>query len=206
MTGPGRRRLDGITLKTTLAENLPVIRADAGLLRSVIINLIDNAAEALENSPVRIIHVSTRADSDAESVEICVADTGHGISPQDKDKLFLPQFSTRERGTGLGLAIAARIVAEHGGSLRVEDNSPVGSRFLLQLPVADLVAAPDKPNPISAQGAFFLICPANALSFSCRGAAWCALLCPCLSSKQAIFGLTGSLFGRLHVAILFLPL
>jgi two-component system, NtrC family, nitrogen regulation sensor histidine kinase NtrY len=143
-------RLDGITLKTTLGENLPVIRADAGLLRSVIVNLIDNAAEALENSPVRNIHVSTRADSDAESVEICVADTGHGISPQDKDKLFLPQFSTRERGTGLGLAIAARIVAEHGGSLHVEDNSPIGSRFLLQLPVADLVAAPDKPNPIPA--------------------------------------------------------
>ena len=57
-------------------------------------------------------------------MEICVADTGHGISPEDKDKLFLPHFSTKDRGTGLGLAIAARIVAEHGGTLHVEDNDP----------------------------------------------------------------------------------
>jgi len=140
-------RLDGINLKTTLAENLPVVRADAGLLRSVVVNLIDNAAESLENSPVRTIHVSTRADADSENVEICIEDTGHGISPEDKDKLFLPHFSTKDRGTGLGLAIAARIVTEHGGSIHVEDNSPVGSRFLLQLPVSDLVPSPDKPNP-----------------------------------------------------------
>ncbi len=134
-------RLDGITLKTILAENLPAVRADGVLLRSVIVNLIDNAAEALENSACREIVVSTRAHSDAETVEICVSDTGHGISPQDKDKLFLPQFSTKDRGTGLGLAIAARIVAEHGGSIHVEDNLPVGSRFLVELPVAELTPA-----------------------------------------------------------------
>jgi nitrogen fixation/metabolism regulation signal transduction histidine kinase len=135
-------RLDGITLKTLLAENLPVVRADGGLLRSVVVNLIDNAAEALEASPLREITVSTRAHHDAETVEICVQDTGHGISPEDKDKLFLPQFSTKGRGTGLGLAIAARIVAEHGGSIHVEDNFPVGSRFLIELPVGEPAAAP----------------------------------------------------------------
>ena len=134
-------RLDGITLKTALAENLPAVRADGGLLRSVVVNLIDNAAEALENSPCREILVSTKAYSDAETVEICVSDTGAGISPQDKDKLFLPHFSTKDRGTGLGLAIAARIVAEHGGSIHVEDNHPVGSRFLVELPVAELTPA-----------------------------------------------------------------
>jgi two-component system nitrogen regulation sensor histidine kinase NtrY len=131
-------RLDGITLKTALADNLPAVRADGGLLRSVLVNLIDNAAEALENSSYREIVVSTRCHSDAETVEICVSDTGHGISPEDKDKLFLPHFSTKGRGTGLGLAIAARIVAEHGGSIHVEDNLPVGSRFLVELPVAEL--------------------------------------------------------------------
>jgi len=134
-------RLDGIALKTTLAENLPAVRADGGLLRSVVVNLIDNAAEALENSAFREILVSTRAHSDAETVEICVSDTGTGISPEDKDKLFLPHFSTKDRGTGLGLAIAARIVAEHGGSIHVEDNLPVGSRFLVELPVAELTPA-----------------------------------------------------------------
>ncbi|MGB6667059.1 MAG: ATP-binding protein, partial [Candidatus Acidiferrum sp.] len=134
-------RLDGISLKTTLGENLPPVRADGGLLRSVVVNLIDNAAEALENSSFREILISTCAHPDAETIEICVSDTGHGISPQDKDKLFLPHFSTKNRGTGLGLAIAARIVAEHGGTIHVEDNLPVGSRFLVELPAAELAPA-----------------------------------------------------------------
>jgi two-component system nitrogen regulation sensor histidine kinase NtrY len=134
-------RLDGISLKTSLAENLPQVRADAGLLRSVVVNLIDNAAEALESAPVREIVVSSSAHGDGETVEICVQDTGHGISPEDKDRLFLPHFSTKNRGTGLGLAIAARIIAEHGGTIYVEDNFPAGSRFLIELPVADLASA-----------------------------------------------------------------
>src|SRR5437588_5462075 len=96
-------RLDGITLKTNLSENLPMVRADAGLVRSVVVNLIDNAAEALENSSFREISVSTKSLADTEAVEISVADTGYGISPEDKDKLFLPHFSTKDRGTGLGL-------------------------------------------------------------------------------------------------------
>jgi two-component system, NtrC family, nitrogen regulation sensor histidine kinase NtrY len=134
-------RLDGVTIKTSLAENLPTVRADGGLLRSVVVNLIDNAAEALETCSLREITVITRAHDDSEAVEICVQDTGHGISPQDKDKLFLPQFSTKDRGTGLGLAIAARIVAEHGGSIHVEDNFPVGSRFVIELPVSESTVA-----------------------------------------------------------------
>jgi two-component system, NtrC family, nitrogen regulation sensor histidine kinase NtrY len=134
-------RLDGITLKTSLEDSLPPVRADAPLLRSVIVNLIDNAAEALEDSKFREITVTTHFRPESDTIEIAVADTGHGISPQDKDKLFLPHFSTKERGTGLGLAIAARIISEHGGSLRVEDNQPVGSRFLIELPVAELSAA-----------------------------------------------------------------
>ncbi|HEY6945872.1 MAG TPA: ATP-binding protein [Candidatus Acidoferrum sp.] len=134
-------RLDGISLKANLAENLPMVWADAGLLRSVVVNLIDNAAEALENSSFREIAVSTKSLADVEAVEIAVADTGHGISPEDKDKLFLPHFSTKDRGTGLGLAIAARIIAEHGGSIHVEDNFPVGSRFVIELPAAELTPA-----------------------------------------------------------------
>jgi nitrogen fixation/metabolism regulation signal transduction histidine kinase len=133
-------RLDGITLKTSLEQHLPAVRADGTLLRSVIVNLIDNAAEALEDSPCREIIVATHLRTESYTIEIAVSDTGHGISPQDKDKLFLPHFSTKDRGTGLGLAISARIISEHGGSLRVEDNRPVGSRFLIELPVAELSA------------------------------------------------------------------
>ena len=134
-------RLDGVALRTSLQNGLSPVRADAPLLRSVIVNLIDNAAEALENASLRQITVTTQLRVESDTIEIAVADTGHGISPQDKDKLFLPHFSTKERGTGLGLAIAARIISEHGGALRVEDNEPQGSRFIIELPVAELPLA-----------------------------------------------------------------
>jgi signal transduction histidine kinase len=140
-------RLDGIAIKTSLEENLPAVRADAGLLRSVIVNLVDNAAEALEEATVREITVATHLRTESDTIEISVADTGSGISPEDKDKLFLPHFSTKDRGTGLGLAIAARIISEHGGSLRMEDNQPMGSRFLIELPVAELPAAAALERP-----------------------------------------------------------
>lgn len=133
-------RLEGIHVSTSLEPDLPAIRADAQLLRSVIVNLIDNAAEALEDASVHEITIATHLRPESDTIEIAVADTGHGISPEDKDKLFLPHFSTKDRGTGLGLAIAARIISEHGGSLRVEDNRPVGSRFLIELPVAEMSA------------------------------------------------------------------
>jgi two-component system nitrogen regulation sensor histidine kinase NtrY len=135
-------RLDGIRVRATFEPGLPAIRADAEQLRRVLVNLIDNAAESMEGSSVRELTVETRADDDRETVTLIVADSGHGISPEDKDKLFLPHFSTKDRGTGLGLAISSRIVAEHHGTLRVEDNSPVGARFILQIPVAEVRAAP----------------------------------------------------------------
>ncbi|MGB6429232.1 MAG: ATP-binding protein, partial [Candidatus Acidiferrales bacterium] len=135
-------RLDGIRVRATFEPGLPAIRADAEQLRRVLVNLIDNAAESMEGSAVRELTVETHADDDRETVTLIVADSGHGISPEDKDKLFLPHFSTKDRGTGLGLAISSRIVAEHNGTLRVEDNSPAGARFILQIPVAEVRAAP----------------------------------------------------------------
>jgi two-component system nitrogen regulation sensor histidine kinase NtrY len=67
-------------------------------------------------------------------VRLVVADTGHGIRPRDRDKLFLPKFSTRDRGTGLGLAIVSHIIADHKGRIWVEDNRPRGARFIIELP------------------------------------------------------------------------
>ena len=139
--GVFHERLEGITLHRNLPPNWPIVKADAELLRRVVVNLIDNAAEALEGATLRSITVATRAASQGDAIEIEVADTGHGISPEDKDKLFLPHFSTKDRGTGLGLAIASRIVSEHHGTLHVEDNRPSGSRFLIRLPAAE-VATP----------------------------------------------------------------
>ena len=139
-------RLEGIRVRKDLAPNLPTIRADGELLRRVVVNLIDNAAESMEGSAIKELLLRTRFNADRETVEIIVADSGHGISPEDKDRLFLPHFSTKDRGTGLGLAIASRIMAEHHGSIRVEDNSPIGAKFILQLPVTELAAAPISPR------------------------------------------------------------
>jgi two-component system nitrogen regulation sensor histidine kinase NtrY len=133
-------RLEGISLHRELAAGLPPVKADAELLRRVLVNLIDNAAEAMESSGVRRLGVATRLNGDGDAVEVEISDSGHGISPVDKDRLFLPHFSTKERGTGLGLAIASRIVAEHHGTLRVEDNQPSGTRFVIRFPAAEVPA------------------------------------------------------------------
>jgi two-component system nitrogen regulation sensor histidine kinase NtrY len=135
-------RLEGIALTTDLAASLPPVKADPELMRRVLANLIDNAAEAVEGSTIRLLRVATRTESDGDAVEIEVSDSGHGISPEDKERLFLPHFSTKERGTGLGLAIASRIVAEHNGTIRVEDNLPTGVRFLIRFPAAEVPTTP----------------------------------------------------------------
>jgi two-component system nitrogen regulation sensor histidine kinase NtrY len=135
-------RLEGVTVRTDLAAALPPVKADRELLRRVLANLIDNAAEAMEGSAIRRLRVATRVEGDGDAVEVEISDSGHGISPEDKQRLFLPHFSTKERGTGLGLAIASRIIAEHNGTIRVEDNLPTGSRFLIRFPAAEIPVAP----------------------------------------------------------------
>jgi PAS domain S-box-containing protein len=135
-------RLDGIVVQISLAGSLPPVKADPELLRRVVANLIDNAAEAMEGSTIRHLRVITRPESDGDAVEIEISDSGHGISPEDKERLFLPHFSTKERGTGLGLAIASRIISEHNGTIRVEDNFPAGTRFLIRFPAAEIPSIP----------------------------------------------------------------
>jgi hypothetical protein len=87
--------------------------------------------------------LSTALVASRDVVEITVADMGHGVTRELKERLFLPYFSTKKRGTGLGLTIVNRIVEDHHGSIRVEENQPVGARFVVELPiVADGVAEP----------------------------------------------------------------
>ncbi len=129
-------RLDGIGLQTSLASGLPRVMADPEAIKRALANLVDNAAEAMQNSLVREVHISTALLSTRDAVELVVADTGHGVTREMKEKLFLPYFSTKKRGTGLGLAIVSRIIEDHQGSIRVEENQPVGARFILELPLA----------------------------------------------------------------------
>ena len=100
-------------------------------------NLVDNAAEALEDAWVREIVLSTAPGTLPDTVELVVADSGPGISAEDKEKLFLPYFSTKKQGTGLGLAIVSRILGEHNATIRVEDNRPSGAQFLIEVPTAE---------------------------------------------------------------------
>ena len=134
-------RLDGIRLESHLAEGLPPVMLDAEQIKRVLVNLIENAAEALtptfdKANGDRCITVRTREISERDTVELTIADTGPGISPSDRERIFDPYFSTRKRGTGLGLAIVSRIVAEHQGRIRVQENKPRGARFIIELPGA----------------------------------------------------------------------
>ncbi len=132
-------RLDGIALTKDLAPGLPRVHVDREQFKRVIVNLVDNSAEAMREAPTKRLYVGTRA-AGADAVELIVADTGCGISVEDKEKLFLPYFSTKGRGTGLGLAIVNQILSDHGAQIRVEDNYPAGARFIVELPA--LAAAP----------------------------------------------------------------
>jgi PAS domain S-box-containing protein len=142
-------RLDGIRIDCRLSDDLPMMWLDTEQIKRVLVNLIDNAVEALSSegenggngssdghsaSVERLIELESSYSKASDSVRLIIADTGHGISPRDRDKLFLPKFSTRSRGTGLGLAIVSHIVADHKGRVWVEDNQPCGARFIIELP------------------------------------------------------------------------
>lgn len=128
-------RMDGVGLHKSLAPDLPKVMADNEAIKRAVANLVDNAAEATENAVVREIEISTALVASRDAVEITVSDTGHGVTRELKEKLFLPYFSTKKRGTGLGLSIVSRIVEDHHGSIRIEENHPVGTRFIVELPV-----------------------------------------------------------------------
>jgi len=193
-------RLDGIKMECSLAEDLPSMNLDAEQIKRALVNLIDNAIEAvtidsgsgpgtgsagdrgkgadsaasgsdrvkrtdgnMSRSDVvsstengsdlvegsaypgtdrvsrgpRSVTIESRYDRIRESAIVTVSDTGHGINHHDRDKLFLPKFSTLDRGTGLGLAIVAQIISNHKGRIWVEDNQPRGARFVIELPLGN---------------------------------------------------------------------
>jgi two-component system nitrogen regulation sensor histidine kinase NtrY len=130
-------RLEGITVQRDLEANLPPIMADHQAIRRALANLIDNAAEAMQGSLLRVLCVRTTLSEDGAAVEVEVSDTGHGLTEEIRERLFLPFYSTKHRGTGLGLSIAAKIVQEAGGTIRAESNTPKGARFVVRLPLID---------------------------------------------------------------------
>jgi two-component system nitrogen regulation sensor histidine kinase NtrY len=121
----------GVAVEGDVDASLTAVWIDGEQIKRALINLLDNAVEATEAPG----EVRVAAHPVNGHLEIQVADTGRGIPPESKEKLFLPYFSTKGRGTGLGLAIVHRIVADHQGAIRVEDNTPRGTVFTVELPV-----------------------------------------------------------------------
>jgi two-component system nitrogen regulation sensor histidine kinase NtrY len=124
--------LGEVRFERRFAEKLPKVRVDGEQIRRVVINLVDNAIEAMNRAGV--ITLETHHDPSASLVRLIVTDNGPGIAPAEREKLFMPYYSTKRRGSGLGLAIVRRIVAEHGGTIEVGDNQPRGTKFTIELP------------------------------------------------------------------------
>ncbi len=129
-------RLQGVRIEQHLAPDLPLVMVDPQAMQRALANLIDNAAEAMQSTLLRVLSIGTGMSENHGMAELVLADTGHGLTDDMRERLFLPYVSTKQRGTGLGLAIAAKIVQEHHGAIRAEANSPSGARFIIELPFA----------------------------------------------------------------------
>lgn len=112
---------------------LPPFRLDRDQIKRAVINMLDNAVAAIEGEGA--IEIETAYNPALQMATVMIADTGCGIPAEDKPRLFEPYFSTKKSGTGLGLAIVASIVSDHNGYIRVKDNYPSGTRFIVELPV-----------------------------------------------------------------------
>lgn len=112
---------------------IPVFQIDRDQVKRAVINLLDNAVGAIGGTGA--VEVESLYNPALQMVTFSVADTGCGIPPEDKPRLFEPYFSTKKSGTGLGLAIVSTIISDHNGYIRVKDNYPHGTRFIIELPV-----------------------------------------------------------------------
>jgi two-component system nitrogen regulation sensor histidine kinase NtrY len=126
-------------IKSAFSTELPPIEVDPNQIKRAVLNLVENAVEAVGVTGEVLVETVWLAES--RRARIMVSDTGPGISPEDKERLFVPYFSTKATGMGLGLAIVHQIVTDHGGSIWVEDNLPQGSRFVIELPAGRLAPA-----------------------------------------------------------------
>jgi two-component system NtrC family sensor kinase len=120
-----------IKIKKMFAPGLPTITADWAQLKQVFLNIILNAAEAMEGKGT----ITLTTVSGVRRIKVKVQDTGPGIPPEIMDKLFSPFFTTKEKGTGLGLAISYGIIEHHLGKIEVETALGKGSTFTVSLPV-----------------------------------------------------------------------
>lgn len=113
-------------------STVPIFNLDRDQIKRSMINMLENAVGAIEKEGH--ISLETHFNRDMQMVSVIIADDGCGIPSEDKPRLFEPYFSTKKSGTGLGLAIVATIIADHNGYIRVKDNHPKGTKFIIELP------------------------------------------------------------------------
>lgn len=140
---------EGIEVVEDLAGDLPRVQLDAARLSQVLLNLLQNALQAMPQGGTLTVRTRSRLSRSGEpEVEIAVADTGVGIARDDLDHLFIPFFTTKREGTGLGLPICERLVEAHGGEIDVSSRPGRGSSFLVRLP-APLAALERPATPVA---------------------------------------------------------
>jgi signal transduction histidine kinase len=129
-------RKSGVKLERVLADNLPPCRADAALIEAMVLNILNNAAEAMKQMEAGKEIVVT-SSVEGERVILTISDSGPGIAPDVKDKIFDPYFTTKSDGTGIGLSLSHRIVTDHGGLLTVADSELGGAEFRIEIPIKE---------------------------------------------------------------------
>jgi two-component system NtrC family sensor kinase len=141
-------KVDGVELELSLGDAVPALWADPHQLQQVLLNLLGNAQHALRSVPKRAIRIATSYDVASGQVRLSVRDSGPGIPPDVRRRIFEPFYTTKPEGegTGLGLSLCQGIIGEHGGSIRVESEVGRGACFVVELP-----ASP--PGPVEDAGA-----------------------------------------------------
>jgi C4-dicarboxylate-specific signal transduction histidine kinase len=136
-------RKSSVRLRTVVAPDLPPVYADGIMIEQVLLNLIKNGIEAMQQTPHarRVLRIDVRRNGQGMA-EFSVADSGHGVSDDDKDKMFEPFYTTKQEGMGMGLNICRTIIEFHNGRLWVEANPDGGTIFRFTLPFDRAVAAP----------------------------------------------------------------
>jgi C4-dicarboxylate-specific signal transduction histidine kinase len=125
-----------VTLEVDLASHLPRVIGDRIQLQQVLLNLVSNAADAMQRNNGRARHLVIRSSHVDGNVAVAVQDSGSGLAPTDVDRIFAPFFTTKRTGMGVGLTLSRSIVEAHGGALNLASNSPHGATFQFELPAA----------------------------------------------------------------------
>jgi signal transduction histidine kinase len=127
-------RKNGIETEFRLAPDIPVCRMDSNLIAQVILNLVTNAADAMKQTG-REKRLAVSSSFSGGRIAVKVADSGPGVPPENRRRIFDPFYTTKDDGTGIGLSLSRRIVADHGGEFDVFESEWGGAEFVFELPV-----------------------------------------------------------------------